>query len=120
MLMNTRVCIIRSNPVRPDSRVEKEAWVLARAGYQVHILAWDRDSDHGEEPGTVEVAGVRIPITRLGYKAAYGAGLRSLKPFLRFQFHMRSWLRKHRNEYDIIHACDFDTAFFSQRFAKKK
>ena len=118
--MKSRVCIIRSNPVRPDSRVEKEAWVLARAGYQVHILAWDRDSNHGEEPGTVEVAGVGIPITRLGYKAAYGAGLRSLKPFLRFQFHMRSWLRRHRNEYDIIHACDFDTAFFSIRFAKGK
>ena len=25
---------------------------------------------------------------------------------------MKKWLRKHRNEYDIVHACDFDTAFF--------
>lgn len=41
----TRVCILRSNPVRPDSRVEKEAWSLAKAGYDVHILAWDRDTN---------------------------------------------------------------------------
>ena len=115
-----KVCIIRSNPVRPDSRVEKEAWTLACAGYKVHILAWDRDSDHAEQESVITVAGEDIPITRLGYKAAFNAGMKSLKPYLKFQFHMMRWLRKHRGEIDIIHACDFDTAFFSQFVRKKK
>ena len=35
-----KVCIIRSNPVRPDSRVEKEAWTLKKNGYDVHILVF--------------------------------------------------------------------------------
>lgn len=114
----TRVCIIRSNPVRPDSRVEKEAWSLAKAGYDVHILAWDRDTDVKETDDFVQVADARIPITRLGYKATYGEGTKNLKAYLSFQFSMRKWLRKH--PFDIVHACDFDTAFFSNGVVRRK
>ena len=118
--MNKRVCIIRSNPVRPDSRVEKEALALVNAGYRVHILAWDRDSNHAEKKEKIVVGNREIPITRLGYKAAYAEGMRSIIPYLKFQFHMRKWLRQHSSEYDIIHACDFHTAFFSLKYGKKK
>lgn len=114
-----RICIIRSNPVRPDSRVEKEAWTLSKAGYDVHILAWDRDSDHSEQNGTIVVADREISITWLGYKAEYGAGRKSLKPFMKFQMHIRKWLKKHINEYDAVHACDFDTAYFSMNIVKR-
>ena len=118
--MEKKVIIIRSNPVRPDSRVEKEAWTLKQAGYDVHILSWDRDSDHAEYDGKISVAGEEIPITWLGYKAAFNAGMKSLRPYLKFQFHMRKWLQRHKKEISIIHACDFDTAFFSQSKRKGK
>lgn len=118
--MSKKVCILRSNPVKPDSRVEKTAWALKKAGYDVHILSWDRDSDHDEQCGVVAVADELIPITWLGYKAAFNEGMKSLKPYLKFQFHMRKWIEEHIEEIDIIHACDFDTAFFSQHFGKNK
>ena len=119
--MNKRVCIIRSNPIKPDSRVEKIAWTLIKEGYDVRILSWDRDSNHEELNGTIVVANEQIPITWLGYKAAFNQGMKSLRPYLKFQMHMRKWLYLHRDEIDIIHACDFDTAFFSQgkAFGKK-
>lgn len=116
--VGTRVCILRSNPVRPDSRVEKEAWSLAKAGYDVHILAWDRDTDKKETSDFVQVADIQIPITRLGYKASYGEGLKNLRAYLSFQFHMRKWLKK--NSFNVVHACDFDTAFFSKSIVKRK
>lgn len=112
------VCIIRSNPVRPDSRVEKEAWALKKAGYDVHILAWDRDTDIRETENSISVAETEIPITRLGYKATFGEGFKNIKAYLGFQFHMRKWLQK--NKFDIIHSCDFDTAFFSIGIAKRR
>lgn len=118
--MKKRIVMIRSNPVRPDSRVEKEAWSLMKAGHSIHILAWDRDSDHDEQDGFITVADTRIPITWLGYKAAFGEGMKSLKPYLQFQFHMMRWLKEHRNEYDVIHACDFDTANFSRMVSRGK
>ena len=113
-----KVCIIRSNPVNPDSRVEKEAWTLKEAGYDVHILAWDRDTNEKEKEGIVSVAGAEIPITRLGHKATFGEGFKNIKPYLAFQLHMRKWLRKH--DFDIVHSCDFDTAFFSCGIVKRK
>lgn len=113
-----KVCIIRSNPVRPDSRVEKEAWSLKQAGYDVQILAWDRATDERETKDFISVAGTEIPITRLGHKASYGEGFKNIKAYISFQLHMRKWLK--RNDFDVIHACDFDTAFFSQGIARRK
>ena len=104
----------------PDSRVEKEAWTLQKAGYYVHILAWDRNGKHSAQDGNITVMGESISITWLGYEAGYGEGLKSLQSYLQFQIHMHRWLIKHKNDYDIIHACDFDTAFFSQTVAKNK
>lgn len=112
------VCIIRSNPVRPDSRVEKEAWTLIKAGYDVHILAWDRSSSEYECNDNINVGGISIPITRLGHKATFGDGFKNIKPYLAFQIHMRKWLKKHK--FNIIHACDFDTAFFSRDVVKRQ
>ena len=115
---NKSICIIRSNPVCPDSRVEKEAWTLKKSGYDVHILAWDRSSDIYEVNTFIDVIDEKIPITRLGHKATFGEGFKNIKAYLSFQFHMRKWLRKQK--FDIIHACDFDTAFSSISIAKKK
>lgn len=116
--MKKSVCMIRSNPVKPDSRVEKEAWTLKKSGFDVHILAWDRDTNVREVNDCISVADLEIPITRLGYKATFGEGFKNIKPYLGFQFHMRRWLRK--NKFDIVHSCDFDTAFFSYGVVNRK
>ncbi len=118
-----RIVMIRSNPVRPDSRVEKEAVSLVAGGHKVTILCWDRDSNHKATYETIEVTGIEIPIVRIGYKAEFGAGKKSLVPFIKYQMAMIGWLIKNRKQYDVIHACDFDMACFSSvvaRVYKKK
>ncbi|HEY8415732.1 MAG TPA: hypothetical protein VIK99_08170, partial [Thermaerobacter sp.] len=40
---SVRVVICRSNPVDPDPRVERVARTLARAGYRVTVVGWDRE-----------------------------------------------------------------------------
>lgn len=109
-----RVCIIRSNAVRPDSRVEKEAATLQKNGYKVMILAWDRDSDHNITKENIVVYNQTIDIFRIGCKATFGDGVKNIKPYLKFQFKQFAWLLKNKNRYDFIHACDFDTALFSK------
>ena len=111
-----RIVIIRSNPVNPDSRVEKVSTTLSNCGYKVKILCWDREYTHGELVS--KLADERVEIIRLGYKASFGEGMKNIVPYLRFQMAMRRWLKKHKNEYDLVHACDFDTAFFSLGVAK--
>lgn len=83
------VCIIRSNPVNPDSRVEKEAWTLLDLGYDVHVLAWDRSKNSSIENTVLRIMGKEIPIVRLCYKASFGEGMKNIVPYLKFQFAMR-------------------------------
>lgn len=88
-----RIVMIRSNPVDPDSRVEKEAWSLTKEGFDVHILAWDRSEDYVEKNDFIDVLNVKIPITRFGHKAQFGAGMKSLIPYLAFQLSVHKWLK---------------------------
>lgn len=105
------IFILRNNQIKPDSRVEKEAACLIEAGYNVKVLAWDRDSDHKPTEGYIHSMGVDIPIVWFGHKASFGGGMSNLMAFLSFQKSLFVWLTKHRNNVGIIHACDIDTAF---------
>ncbi|MBC8507444.1 MAG: glycosyltransferase family 4 protein [Anaerolineales bacterium] len=99
-----RILICRSNPIVPDPRVEKTVKSLAEAGYNVAILCWDRT---GRLPVGEVVNGV--PCTRLPIKAQYGSGMENFLPLFRWQWMLFRWLIIHKNDYDLIHACDFDT-----------
>lgn len=95
---------MRSNPVAPDPRVEKIARALHRAGYRVTAVGWDRSA---KLPAAETVEGfeiIRVPI-----HAEFGSGLANLPNLLRWQWGLTRWLAKHHGEFDIVHACDFDT-----------
>lgn len=99
-----RVLFLRSNPVDPDPRVEKEALTLSKAGFSVTVLGWDRTASlpKSEEKEFGLIERLRIP-------ARFGSGLNNLPHLLRFQLGLIVYLWQNRRKYDIIHACDFDT-----------
>lgn len=101
---NMRVLFLRSNPILPDPRVEKQAAALSAAGYQVNILGWDRT---GKFPSSCSIQDVNIE--RLQINSKYGRGLANLPQLIQWQIRLLVWLIKHRYEFDLIHACDFDT-----------
>jgi len=117
-----RIVICRSNPIDPDPRVEKIARVLRSIGYSVHLLGWDRT---GQLPEWMELQGpgYSIPLSRLSIIAPFGHGLANLPNLLRWQWDLLRWLVRHREEFDLIHACDFDTVlpalFCKWRWGKK-
>jgi len=100
-----RVLFLRSNPVDPDPRVEKEAAALAEMGYEVKVLGWDRTGQ-----STRVVSAPFGVVERIPLRARFGAGLRNLPGLLRFQLALAAYLFRNRKAYDVIHACDFDTA----------
>ena len=102
--MSNRILICRSNPIAPDPRVEKEARSLVRAGYEVQLVGWDRT---GVLPTSEDIQGIQC--NRLQIKAKYAAGIMNLPALLRWQWGLLKWLVAHRHNYDLIHACDFDT-----------
>lgn len=102
--MPARILLCRSNPISPDPRVEKEARVLVDAGYPVTVLSWDRS---GALPANEQKNGYCI--LRLPIKARFGSGLMNFPHLFRWQIGLFTWLIRHRQAYDLIHACDFDT-----------
>lgn len=99
-----RVLICRSNPIAPDPRLERAALALSRFGYAVRILGWDRT---GGMPFGKQRA--EYPIVRLNVKAQFGTGMGNFWPLLKWQWGLLRWMVRNRNDYDIVHACDFDT-----------
>lgn len=116
--MKPRLVICRSNPIAPDPRVEKEARTLSQAGYSVNFVGWDRTN---KLPQQDQIHG--IPCYRLSIPAEYASGMRNFPHLLRWQWGLLTWLVNHRQDYDLIHACDFDTvlpALLCQRLYQKK
>ena len=94
--------MLLSNPFKPDPRVLKEAESLVKGGYDVTILAWDREMKYPK----IEIYN-RIKIVRIQVFGTYG----KINGFFRglSSYYLKSllWLRK--KKFDIVHANDFDT-----------
>jgi len=99
----TRIAMLVTNAFRPDPRVHKEARSLARAGYNVTVICWDRG---GEFMARERMDGFEI--RRIAIHSGYSAGSRQMFYLPRF------WLRALKElcilRPDIIHCHDLDTA----------
>jgi len=114
-----RIVFIRSNPVDPDSRVEKEVNSLLKIGHSIEVIGWDRSNKYKKKDEILELHNGSVAIHRFGIPAIFGGGFKkNLIPLIKFQLNIFSWLIKNRKKYDAIHACDFDTAFSSFICAK--
>jgi len=107
-----KIIFIRSNPVMPDIRVEREVNYLS-GHYKIHILAWDRE----RKVQSIEKRNNFI-VYRYQGKGRYGGGLKNIIPIFKWWYYEFKWLM--RQKYDIIHACDFDTYLPALLVAKSK
>lgn len=113
------IVLIRSNPVRPYPRLEKMAGCLLRRGYGVIVLAWDRDADYEPKAEKLQLKDNSCKIVRIGLKGQFSGGVKkNLRGLVKFQTFIYTWLKRHRREYDVIHAYDLDTGFTAQIAAK--
>jgi glycosyltransferase involved in cell wall biosynthesis len=114
-----RIVILRSTPVNPDSRVEKEANSLVKGGHSVIILGWERETGAVDTETEICLSDSKVKIMRFAESATFGGGMLNIKPELKIHVKMKRWLISHRNDYDAIHACDFDMAIVGYSIAKK-
>ncbi len=96
------ILMLLTNPFKPDPRVYEEAKVLRDTGYQVTILAWDREKKY---PLHEEIDGIQVE--RLRIYAGYGEPGSYISGIIQYYIHTLLWAQK-RN-FNIVHANDFDT-----------
>lgn len=99
MLTNKRILIIRSLDILTDTRVQRyEKWYKEN-NLSYHVLGWDRTNQN-------------ITRTNTSYYtliAGYNMGIEGIKYRMKWNGYVLKYLIRHRKEYDVIHACDFDT-----------
>ena len=113
-----RVVYLRSNPVNPDSRVEKEVNSLIKFGHEVVVLGWDRANDYDWKKEILTLPNGEVDIYRIGIKATFGGGMKNLKALYAYEKTIYKWLKTNSGLYDCIHAADLDTGYVAQRISK--
>ena len=96
-----KVIMLLSNPFKPDPRVYKEARSLVNHGYDVTVLAWDRE---GKYPKKEVIDGIKIE--RIKLKAPYGKITLFVYLFL---WDIIVFSKIIFRKVDVIHCHDFDT-----------
>ncbi len=109
--MTAKVAFLRSkSPAGIEPRLDKEARALADAGYDVHVVLWDRGLEHPEEESR---SGYRIRRVRL--RAPEGRpGLVLRMP----RWWLRAWRILEEIRPEAVHAVDLDSfvpAFLARR-----
>jgi glycosyltransferase involved in cell wall biosynthesis len=94
--------MLLSNCFEPDPRVYAEARALVEHGYQVTILAWDRER---KVPAKEIIDGIHVE--RIFLRSTHGRGITQIffMAAVLLLFIARGLFRK----FDVLHAHDFDT-----------
>jgi glycosyltransferase involved in cell wall biosynthesis len=96
--------MLRSVPVAPDPRLDRAAQALSDCGDEISVLGWDRMAD---SPVFENLS--YGSITRLRLRSGYARGSGNAGPIIIWSFWLLWSLWRRRQEYDLIHACNFDT-----------
>lgn len=98
------IVMLLAKAFAPDPRVQKEANSLARAGYRVSVISWDRKAEY--PPQTQTEAGVTAYHVHI--RSRYAAGSRQI--LYTPQFWQQAQRLLNQLQPDFIHAHDLDTA----------
>ncbi|MEQ2678554.1 glycosyltransferase family 4 protein [Enterocloster citroniae] len=116
----TRILFTRALKGFPDSRLEKEVYSLSKK-YSVSVFGWDRENKYKKvSKSENKVFGKKIIFYHVGIPAPNGEGFsKLLLPLLKFWSAEYKFLINKKDSFDIIHACDFDTALIAFLAAKR-
>lgn len=108
-----RVILLRSIDMLPDPRVEKYVDYYKKNNVGYTLVGWNRSNKDLKKDNTLY----------FNCPAGFGDGMGNVKNILRFNKFLFKVLTKKREEYDVIHACDFDTvlpALFAKLLWRKR
>lgn len=110
-----KIKMILGNSFKSDIRVLKEARTLVQNGYEVEVLAWDRENELLNKEYE-EIDGIKIK--RFFPKAKYGSGKKQIFSFIKFIFEVKKYLKN--KEFDYLHCHDLDGLIVGYVIKKEK
>ena len=117
--MNKTVIMLRNGTSNVDVRLRKEAIVLLEQGFDVIMLGWNRQPKVEQNEFVDKIGNKEVKVYLFDKPISGRLGVRGLLKLQSFQRWLGKMLKRLRDEYQIIHACDFDTGNVAQKVAKK-
>lgn len=105
-----RIAFLRSTSIINDSRATKEIESYRKNNNKVITFGWNRQN--------IKIKNDSENMF-FNEQSQYGSGIKNIFKMLKFQKWLYKNLKKQRKNYDIIHACDFDTASVGYKISKK-
>ena len=107
-----KILFLRARKGIPDSRVEKEIYSLSKS-HDIELLCWDRELNCRKiVKKNIKIKDKTFKFNYICIQAPIGEGFKKMFfPLIHFWCKVFVYIFMHKNEYDVIHACDFDTAF---------
>ena len=109
------IAYLRSTPIYNDSRATKEIKSYNKFNNKMLIYGWNRENEN--------INFEKLNQTNIIYmysrKAKFGNGIKNIFNLAMFNLWLIFKIKKDIDKIDIIHACDFDTAFIAKYIAKK-
>lgn len=94
------IILLRSDDLNPDPRVEKYVNFYKEKALEYLLIGWNRSED---------IKPQREDALFFEKKAGYGKGARNIVNLILWNWYLLKILLKRREDYQLIHACDFDT-----------
>jgi glycosyltransferase involved in cell wall biosynthesis len=114
------VLMFVSNAFVSDPRVYAEARSLVGAGYEVTVVAWDREK---QNPPEQNWDGIRVVRLRTGLPVRYGFASRLWHAFnlllWQRQAYRQALILNRENRFDVIHCHDLDTLHIGIRLKRR-
>ena len=115
-----RIAYIHNQELEIDSRSQKEIAALINAGHEILFLGWNKKVNKPNERKFVCIRNIELQIENICIKVKKGKGIKeNAISLLLYELALRKWLKKHINDYDVIHCCSMDTQMIAYSIAKK-
>ena len=116
-IFKARIAFLRTTALFNDSRASKEINTYLKANYDVFAYGWNRNQDDKQK--ILKSFPKTCNLILYNKKALYGAGFKNAFKMVCFNIWLYHNLKKNVNKFDIIHACDLDTAYVAFKISKK-
>jgi len=115
------VLMFVSNAFAIDRRVYAEATSLLKAGYEVAVIAWDREKENPTRQSLDGIEVVRLRTRLLPKRYSFGSSLWVGFNLLLWQrqAYRRALILNREKHFDVIHCHDFDTLSIGTRLKRK-
>lgn len=116
-----RICIIRNSEGPMNAQLIRIGTALSKTDNDFFFVTRNRDSNSNEKvlKKTMNIDGKEFINYEIQLPQMIGGGVKNIVPLMNYGKILYQWLKENRDQYDAIHAVDYDTGSTAMKIKNK-